>query len=286
MKKAEARRLAVTPAAGNELLTGHSTLTDILTELQNEINNHVPSQDYEKTANRYRNTPQWMKAPNGENSNLTERQWVTVRTDTFKKLFGDWEAASRAQPIKDMESVQITSKAPVDKATALDHSDVEIYENDEADSRSRNNRAETGQSPFTDVRLREFFESVNSSIVLDENGEPRIGEIFNQFDEGDLDAYVSEGSISFEDEIRIAEWLGMSDAQEAFTPEQTARMEEAVELYERTGKAPEGMEDVFSRIASARFGEYADVAEGAIPAMDEADTASVVADAEAGAYDR
>lgn len=32
-----------------------------------------------------------MKAPNGENSNLSERDWVTVRTKAFKDWFGDWE---------------------------------------------------------------------------------------------------------------------------------------------------------------------------------------------------
>ena len=33
----------------------------------------------------------WMKAPNGKSTNLTERQWVQVRTPSFKKWFGDWE---------------------------------------------------------------------------------------------------------------------------------------------------------------------------------------------------
>ena len=33
----------------------------------------------------------WMKAPNGKESNLTEEQWVTVRTRQFKDWFGDWE---------------------------------------------------------------------------------------------------------------------------------------------------------------------------------------------------
>ena len=36
----------------------------------------------------------WMKAPNGQPTNLTERQWVQVRTPSFKKWFGDWEAAA------------------------------------------------------------------------------------------------------------------------------------------------------------------------------------------------
>ena len=33
----------------------------------------------------------FMKAPNGAPTNLTERQWLTVRTQTFKAWFGDWE---------------------------------------------------------------------------------------------------------------------------------------------------------------------------------------------------
>lgn len=33
----------------------------------------------------------FMKAPNGKPTNLTERQWLQVRTKAFKKWFGDWE---------------------------------------------------------------------------------------------------------------------------------------------------------------------------------------------------
>ena len=33
----------------------------------------------------------FMKAPNGEPTNLTEKQWLLVRTKAFKKWFGDWE---------------------------------------------------------------------------------------------------------------------------------------------------------------------------------------------------
>lgn len=36
-------------------------------------------------------TPDYLKAPNGKKTNLTEYQWLTVRTDVFKKWFGDWE---------------------------------------------------------------------------------------------------------------------------------------------------------------------------------------------------
>ncbi len=33
----------------------------------------------------------FMKAPNGKDTNLTEKQWLLVRTKAFKKWFGDWE---------------------------------------------------------------------------------------------------------------------------------------------------------------------------------------------------
>ena len=33
----------------------------------------------------------FMLAPNGEPTNLTERQWLQVRTESFKEWFGDWE---------------------------------------------------------------------------------------------------------------------------------------------------------------------------------------------------
>ena len=47
--------------------------------------------DYEYIRNQYIGTDKWMKAPNGKPTNLTERQWVIVRTPAFKEWFGDWE---------------------------------------------------------------------------------------------------------------------------------------------------------------------------------------------------
>jgi len=45
---------------------------------------------YDAVVSKYRNTDQWMKAPNGKQTNLTERQWVQVRTPAFIEWFGDW----------------------------------------------------------------------------------------------------------------------------------------------------------------------------------------------------
>ena len=40
----------------------------------------------------------FMKAPNGKDTNLTERQWLQVRTKNFKNWFGDWLSFNKSNP--------------------------------------------------------------------------------------------------------------------------------------------------------------------------------------------
>ncbi len=49
-----------------------------------------------------------MKAPNGAATNLTEKQWLQMRTPAFKQWFGDWEMAAAAREIQDMEATPAT----------------------------------------------------------------------------------------------------------------------------------------------------------------------------------
>ena len=49
--------------------------------------------EIEEVKTLYKNTDQWLKAPNGKPTNLPEKLWLLVRTPSFKKLFGDWESA-------------------------------------------------------------------------------------------------------------------------------------------------------------------------------------------------
>lgn len=58
--------------------------------------------EYDEVVARYTNPDGtkkagWMKAPNGKPTNLTERQWVQVRTPSFKRWFGDWEALAELE---------------------------------------------------------------------------------------------------------------------------------------------------------------------------------------------
>ena len=53
--------------------------------------------------------PGWMRAPNGRPTNLTERQWLLVRTPSFKAAFGDWEKNAVARAI--LEDSEIVSQS-------------------------------------------------------------------------------------------------------------------------------------------------------------------------------
>ncbi len=46
---------------------------------------------YDAVVAKYKGTAQWMKAPNGKDTNLNDRQWVQVRTPAFKAWFGEFE---------------------------------------------------------------------------------------------------------------------------------------------------------------------------------------------------
>lgn len=71
--------------------------------------------EYAEVEAKYKGTESWLKAPNGNATNLTERQWVQVRTPSFKKWFGDWEKhASAENPVGSLWSDDTVSKA-VDK---------------------------------------------------------------------------------------------------------------------------------------------------------------------------
>ena len=47
----------------------------------------------------------YMKAPNGQPSKLTPRQWVQVRTKAFKEWFGDWAKAARIEKLRKSEPI-------------------------------------------------------------------------------------------------------------------------------------------------------------------------------------
>lgn len=83
---------------------------------------------YAAVVDRYKGTPQWMMAPNGEKTKLNERQWVQTRTPLFKAWFGDFETAGlrdflNGKPLADLQ----TSEAPHKGYAALREWAVKIF---------------------------------------------------------------------------------------------------------------------------------------------------------------
>ena len=68
-------------------------------------------QQHDAVVERYKGTPQWMKAPNGKPTKLNELQWVQVRTELFKKWFGDWENAAKYEAVINFRPITVTSDA-------------------------------------------------------------------------------------------------------------------------------------------------------------------------------
>lgn len=92
-------------SAGNDL-----SLPDNRLRFQYVGDGSVPwfSAEEDDIINRAKSDGTWMKAPNGEPTNLTERQWVQVRTKAFKEWFGDWEKAARIEKLRNAPSVIIS----------------------------------------------------------------------------------------------------------------------------------------------------------------------------------
>ena len=69
-------------------------------------------QEFAEVEAKYKGTDKWLIAPNGAATNLTPRQWVQVRTPSFKKWFGDWEKHATAEnPVGSLWSDDTVSKA-------------------------------------------------------------------------------------------------------------------------------------------------------------------------------
>ena len=56
--------------------------------------NEVETQE-DYVRKQYEGTDQWLKAPNGKPTNLTEKQWLQTRTLNFKRWFGNWELSKK-----------------------------------------------------------------------------------------------------------------------------------------------------------------------------------------------
>lgn len=62
----------------------------------------------------------FMKAPNGNPTNLTERQWLQVRTKAFKNWFGDWERVAKSKLGNNIGDIDISEIINEDNSINFD----------------------------------------------------------------------------------------------------------------------------------------------------------------------
>ena len=68
---------------------------------------------------QFKNTPLWLKAPNGKPTNLTEEKWLIVRTIEFKEHYGNWESVAIKRFMEGNPIVEITGFVFSDDGTPI-----------------------------------------------------------------------------------------------------------------------------------------------------------------------
>lgn len=68
---------------------------EVSPETAHQLNQSAVENELQLVKEKYWNTDEWMKAPDGTPTKLTERQWLIAHSDTFRKWFGDWETVEK-----------------------------------------------------------------------------------------------------------------------------------------------------------------------------------------------
>ena len=91
-------------------LTNGTDLKGVASEKVEKQQVSTGSEEERAIIERAKESGTYMKAPNGEPTRLTEKQWAQVRTKAFKSWFGDWEKAARIEKLRKSEPVVITGE--------------------------------------------------------------------------------------------------------------------------------------------------------------------------------
>lgn len=94
----EAAQLLDVQALSGNVPLSRVDLAELTDRLQPQIQRSAKRarDEYQAVVDQYRDSDQWLRAPDGTATALTEQQWAQVRTPSFKAWFGDWEAAYKA----------------------------------------------------------------------------------------------------------------------------------------------------------------------------------------------
>ena len=69
--------------------------SEVSPETAHQLNQSAIENELQLVKEKYWNTDEWMKAPDGTPTKLTERQWLIAHSNTFREWFGDWETVEK-----------------------------------------------------------------------------------------------------------------------------------------------------------------------------------------------
>lgn len=68
---------------------------EVSPETAHQLNQSAIENELQLVKEKYWNTNEWMKAPDGTPTKLTEHQWLIAHSEPFKKWFGDWDTVEK-----------------------------------------------------------------------------------------------------------------------------------------------------------------------------------------------
>lgn len=143
-------------------------------ELKSKVNEYFDSQVYNDELLSLKKKAiadgTFMKAPNGKPTNLTERQWLQVRTKAFKDWFGDWEKGTifTANNVDDIE--ELKRKYPSTLSNKFYHHSTNKFGRQPFDSRE-------GTKERLHIVGRLITDKVDALVVENPNSDNKISHI-------------------------------------------------------------------------------------------------------------
>ena len=83
---------------------------EVSPETAHQLNQSAIENELQLAKEKYWNTDEWMKAPDGTPTKLTERQWLIAHSDSFKKWFGGWDTVEKINGLINGARVELAEK--------------------------------------------------------------------------------------------------------------------------------------------------------------------------------
>lgn len=83
---------------------------EVSPETAHQLNQSAIENELQLVKEKYWNTDEWMKAPDGTPTKLTEHQWLIAHSEPFKKWFGDWDTVEKINGLINGVHVELAEK--------------------------------------------------------------------------------------------------------------------------------------------------------------------------------